>query len=65
MVFSKKWSLTSSSQVPFLSQTLLFLIIGGEKGDLLEVKEGIIPCDILLVAGKAIVDEASLTGESL
>jgi len=33
-------------------------------GDLIEVSNGRMPCDVVLLAGGCIVDEAMLTGES-
>ncbi|KAL1914669.1 uncharacterized protein VTP21DRAFT_8080 [Calcarisporiella thermophila] len=34
-------------------------------GDVILLKDGTVPCDVVLLGGNAIVDESSLTGESL
>ena len=34
-------------------------------GDVIEVSIGILPCDIILLTGSAIVNESMLTGESI
>lgn len=34
-------------------------------GDIVEVPKGMLPCDMILLSGSAIVNEAILTGESV